>query len=139
MRKKITIVGAGNVGATAAHIAAARNLGDIVLVDIVEGLAAGKALDIAQAAGVYPFSGRVTGTTDWYQTAGSDLVIITSGLARKPGMSRDDLLLKNTEIVKSVTRQIVRTSPTPSSSSLQSARRDDPCGRRRQRLLTNAA
>lgn len=111
MRKKITIVGAGNVGATAAHIASARNLGDIVLVDIVEGLAAGKALDIAQAAGVYPFSGRVTGTTDWDQTAGSDLVIITSGLARKPGMSRDDLLLKNTEIVKSVTRQIVRTSP----------------------------
>ncbi len=111
MSKKITIVGAGNVGATAAHIAALREIGNIVLLDIVEGLAEGKALDIAQSAGVYPFSGRIKGTTDWDAAAGSDVVIITSGLARKPGMSRDDLLAKNTQIVKSVTQQIVRTSP----------------------------
>jgi len=111
VNKKITIVGAGNVGASAAHIAAMQNIGDIVLLDIVKGLAEGKALDIAQSAGVYPFSGRIQGTTDWSDTADSDIVIITSGLARKPGMNRDDLLAKNTEIVKSVTEQIVQTSP----------------------------
>ncbi|HOQ04449.1 MAG TPA: malate dehydrogenase [Anaerohalosphaeraceae bacterium] len=111
MRAKITIVGAGNVGATAAFIAASRNVGDIVLVDIVPGLAEGKALDMAQSAGVYSFAGRIRGTTDWDAAAGSDIVIITSGLPRKPGMSRDDLLFKNAEIVRSVTQQIVRTSP----------------------------
>lgn len=111
VRKKITIVGAGHVGATAAFIAAVRNLGDVVLLDIVPGLAEGKALDMAQSAGVYPFSASIKGTTDWDVSAGSDLVIITSGLPRKPGMSRDDLLFKNAEIVRSVTQQIVRTSP----------------------------
>jgi len=111
VRAKITIVGAGNVGATAAFIAASRNVGDIVLVDIVPGLAEGKALDMAQSAGVYSFAGRIRGTTDWDAAAGSDIVIITSGLPRKPGMSRDDLLFKNAEIVRSVTQQIVRTSP----------------------------
>ncbi len=111
MRKKITIVGAGNVGATAAFIAASRNLGHIILLDIVPGLAEGKALDIAQSAGVYPFSVRVTGTTSWDIAVDSDIVIITSGLARKPGMSRDDLLFKNAEIVRSVAKQIARTSP----------------------------
>ena len=111
MSKKITVVGAGNVGATTAHIAATRNLGDIVLLDIVEGLAEGKALDIAQSGGVFPFSGRVTGTTDWDAAKDSDVVVITSGLPRRPGMSRDDLLAKNTQIVKAVTEQIVRTSP----------------------------
>ena len=111
MKKKVTIVGAGNVGATAAFMAASRNLGDIVLLDIVKGLATGKALDMAQSAGVFAFSGNVTGTTDWDAAADSDIVIITSGLARRPGMSRDDLLMKNTEIVKSVAEQIVRTSP----------------------------
>jgi malate dehydrogenase len=109
--KKITVVGAGNVGETTAHIAALRNLGDIVLIDIVKGLAEGKALDIAQSDGVYPFDGRITGTTDWSQTAGSDIVIITSGVPRKPGMSRDDLLAINAKIVKSVTEQIVQHSP----------------------------
>jgi malate dehydrogenase len=109
--KKITVVGAGNVGETTAHIAALRNLGDIVLIDIVKGLAEGKALDIAQSGGVYPFDGRITGTTDWSQTAGSDIVIITSGVPRKPGMSRDDLLAINAKIVKSVTEQIVQHSP----------------------------
>jgi len=109
-RSRITIVGAGNVGATTAHIAAAKQLGDIVLVDIVEGLAQGKALDLAEAGPVHPYQCRITGTTDWSQTVGSDIVIITSGFPRKPGMSRDDLLAKNTSIVKNVTEQIVKYS-----------------------------
>jgi len=110
-RKKITVVGAGNVGATTAQIAAGRDLGDVVLIDIIEGLAAGKALDMSQSAGVYPFSGAVTGAVDWQAAAGSDIVIITSGLARKPGMSRDDLLVKNASIVQSVCRHIVEQCP----------------------------
>ena len=110
-KSKITVVGAGNVGATAAHIAASKGLGDIVLIDIVDGLPQGKALDMAQAKGVYASAGGVLGTTDWDAAAGSDVVIVTSGLPRKPGMSRDDLLAKNAGIVKSVTEQIVRTSP----------------------------
>ena len=108
---KITVAGAGNVGATAAFIASEKGLGDVVLIDIVEGLSEGKALDMAQAKAVYPAGGRVLGTRDWDAAAGSDVVIITSGLARKPGMSRDDLLAKNAQIVKSVTEQVVRTSP----------------------------
>ena len=110
-RNKITVVGAGNVGAATAHIAAAENLGDIVLIDIVKGLAEGKALDLAETAPVQRFESSVTGTVDWKMTAGSDVVIITSGVARKPGMSRDDLLAKNTEIVKSVTVEAARHSP----------------------------
>ncbi len=110
-RKKITIAGAGNVGATAAFIAAKQQLGDIVLIDIVKGLAEGKALDMAQAGDICGYDCKITGTTDWAQTADSDIVIITSGLPRKPGMSRDDLLMKNTEIVKSVTEQIKKYSP----------------------------
>ena len=110
-RNKITIVGAGNVGATTAHIAAMENLGDIVLLDIVKGLAQGKALDLSQAGPVQLFDCEITGTTDWSKTADSNVVIITSGLPRRPGMSRDDLLVKNTGIVKSVTKQIVKYSP----------------------------
>jgi malate dehydrogenase len=110
-RSKITIVGAGNVGATAAHIALARGLGDIVLLDIVEDLAEGKALDLAQSGPLARFDCTVVGTRDWQRTADSDVVIITSGLARKPGMSRDDLLMKNCTIVKSVSEQTVRFSP----------------------------
>jgi malate dehydrogenase len=110
-RQKITVVGAGNVGAATAHIAAQRNLGDVVVVDIVKGLAEGKALDMAEMSGVYPFSGQVRGTTDWAATANSDVVIITSGVPRKPGMSRDDLLAINAKIVKSVTEQVVKYSP----------------------------
>jgi malate dehydrogenase len=90
---------------------ATADLGDVVLIDIVEGLAEGKALDMAEAGGVYPFASKVTGTTDWVETAGSDIVIITSGMPRKPGMSRDDLLAKNVAIVKSVTGQVVKYSP----------------------------
>ena len=110
-KAKITIVGAGNVGSTAAHIAASKGLGDVVLIDIVEGLPEGKALDMAQGKGVYAAAGKLTGTTNWDLAADSDIVIVTSGLPRKPGMSRDDLLAKNAGIVKSVTEQIVRTSP----------------------------
>ncbi len=110
-KDKITVVGAGNVGATTAHIAATRGLGDIVLVDIVEGLAAGKALDIAEAAPVQLSSQGIVGTCDWRETADSDIVIITSGFPRKPGMSRDDLLAKNVEIVKNVSENIAEHSP----------------------------
>jgi malate dehydrogenase len=108
---KITIVGAGNVGATTAHIAATKQLGDIVLLDIVEGLAEGKALDIAEAGPVQLFDSIITGTTDWQKTADSRLVIVTSGLPRKPGMSRDDLLAKNVQIVKNVSQKIAELSP----------------------------
>ncbi|MEJ2703750.1 MAG: malate dehydrogenase [Sedimentisphaerales bacterium] len=110
-RKKITIVGAGNVGASTAHIAATRQLGDIVLIDIVEGLAEGKALDIAEAAPVQLYDSKIVGTCDWEATAGSDLTIITSGLPRKPGMSRDDLLAKNAQIVKDVSSKVTKHSP----------------------------
>jgi malate dehydrogenase len=110
-RHKITIVGAGNVGATAAHWAAAKELGDVVLVDVVEGVPQGKALDLFEASPVERFDSRIVGTNGYDETAGSDIVIITAGLARKPGMSRDDLLHKNTEIVKGVTEQVARRSP----------------------------
>lgn len=110
-RAKITIVGAGNVGATAAHWAAAKELGDIVLVDVVEGVPQGKGLDLFEASPVEGFDCKITGTNEYGPTAGSDVVVITAGLARKPGMTRDDLLNKNTEIVKGVTEQIVKHSP----------------------------
>ncbi len=110
-KNKITIVGAGNVGATTAFIAATKQLGEIVLIDILEGLAEGKALDIAQAAPVELYDAKITGTRDWTKTSDSDIVIITSGLARKPGMSRDDLLAKNVQIVKSVSEQVKKYSP----------------------------
>ena len=111
MRKKITIVGAGNVGATAAHWAAERELGDIVLVDIVEGTPQGKALDLMEARPVEGFDVNIVGTSSYEETKNSDVVIITAGLPRKPGMSREDLLQKNWEIVEGVTRQIVKYSP----------------------------
>ena len=110
-RKKITIVGSGNVGATAAHWAAEKELGDVVLVDIVEGMPQGKALDLMESRPVEGFDVTITGTNSYEETAGSDMVIITSGLPRKPGMSRDDLLQKNKEIVSSVTKSVVAKSP----------------------------
>lgn len=110
-RKKITVVGAGFVGATAAHWAAAKELGDVCIVDIVEGLPQGKALDLLEASPVEGFDVNIVGTNDYADTADSDVVIITAGLPRKPGMSRDDLLAKNTAIVKSVTEQIAKYSP----------------------------
>ena len=112
-RAKISIIGAGNVGATAAHWAAAKELGDVVLVDVpqIDGVPQGKSLDLSQAAPIEGYDVRLTGATSYEATANSDVVIITAGLARKPGMSRDDLLIKNTEIVKSVTQQVVKYSP----------------------------
>lgn len=110
-RKKITVVGAGNVGATAAHWLVSKELGDVVLVDIVEGMPQGKALDLAQAAPIEGYDSRLIGANDYKATANSDVVIITSGIARKPGMSRDDLLNTNAGIVGSVTEEIARTSP----------------------------
>jgi malate dehydrogenase len=111
MRNKITIVGAGHVGATAAHWAAERELGDIVLVDIVDGIPQGKALDLMEARPVEDFDVNIVGTSSYAETKDSDVVIITAGLPRKPGMSREDLLQKNREIVEGVTRQIVTYSP----------------------------
>ncbi len=108
---KITVVGAGNVGATTAHIAATRRLGEIVLVDIVRGLAEGKALDMAEASPIQLSEQNILGTTDWSATADSDIVIVTSGVPRKPGMSRDDLLTTNAGIVRDVSRKIAEFSP----------------------------
>jgi len=110
-RRKLTIVGAGNVGATAAHWAASKELADIVLVDVVEGVPQGKALDLLQAAPLEGYDVNVIGTNTYEETAGSDVVIITAGVARKPGMSRDDLLRTNYEIVSSVVEQVVKHSP----------------------------
>jgi malate dehydrogenase len=110
-RPKITVVGAGNVGATAAHWIAAKELGDVVLVDLNDGVAKGKALDLLESGPVEGFDLRITGTADYADTAGSDVVIITAGLPRKPGMSRDDLLKTNAGIVKDVTEKICKHSP----------------------------
>ena len=110
-RNKITIIGAGNVGATAAHWAASRGLGDILLLDVVEGVPQGKALDLLQSGPVDGFNNRVVGSNDFADLADSDVVIITAGLARKPGMSRDDLLAKNVAIVKSCAEQVAKHAP----------------------------
>ncbi len=110
-RKKISIVGAGNVGATAAHWAAAKELADIVLVDIVEGVPQGKGLDLLEAMPVAGSDVNIIGTNGYEETKDSDLVIITAGIPRKPGMSRDDLITTNTNIVKSVTEQVCKYSP----------------------------
>jgi malate dehydrogenase len=111
MTKKITVVGAGNVGANCALRIAEKALGDVVLVDIVEGVPQGKALDLLQSGPVQGYEVNITGANDYEPTAGSDIVVITAGLARKPGMSRDDLLLANYEVVKSATEQAARHSP----------------------------
>ncbi len=110
-KNKITVVGAGFVGATAAHWAASKELGDVVIVDIIEGMPQGKGLDLRQAAPVEGFDSNVIGTNDYADTANSDIVIITAGVPRKPGMSRDDLLAINTKIVSSVVENIVKYSP----------------------------
>jgi malate dehydrogenase len=110
-RKKVTIVGAGATGATCAEVLAQRDYADIVLVDIKEGLPQGKALDINQMGPILGFEATVIGTNDYADTAGSDVVVITAGLPRQPGMSRDDLVQTNEKIVKSVAEQIVGASP----------------------------
>ncbi|HXH28075.1 MAG TPA: malate dehydrogenase [Candidatus Polarisedimenticolia bacterium] len=111
MRKKVSIIGAGHVGASAAERIAMRRLGDVVLVDIIEGLPQGKSLDLNEAGPVDGYDVHITGSNGYDETEGSDVVVITSGLPRKPGMSRDDLLQKNFDIVKSVTEQVARRSP----------------------------
>ena len=111
VRHKITVVGAGNVGATLTQRLAERNYADIVLVDIVEGLPQGKALDMLEAGPIVGYDSLVTGTNGYEETADSDVVLITSGVARKPGMSRDDLVMTNAKIVSSVARQIAKSSP----------------------------
>ncbi len=108
---KVTVVGAGNVGATAAQRIVEKQLADVVLIDIVDGLPQGKALDMMQSAATEGFDTHITGTNDYTDTADSDVVVITAGIARKPGMSRDDLLKTNANIVGSVTEQIVAHSP----------------------------
>lgn len=109
---KITVIGAGNVGATVAECVARKDMVDeVVLVDIVEGMPQGKALDMAQSAPIHLFDTRIVGTNDYADTAGSDICVITAGLPRKPGMTRDDLLAKNAGIVRSVTNQFVAGSP----------------------------
>lgn len=111
MDKKVTVVGAGNVGATAAQRLCEKELCDVVLVDIVEGVPQGKALDLTEAAPIEKHDAHLTGTNGYDPTEGSDIVIITAGIPRKPGMSRDDLISTNAGIVKNVTKEIVKRSP----------------------------
>jgi len=111
MRKKVTVVGAGNVGANCALRIAEKELADVVLVDVVEGVPQGKGLDLLQSGPVQGYDVAITGANDYAPTANSDIVIITAGLARKPGMSRDDLLLANYEVVKACTEQVAKYSP----------------------------
>ncbi|MGD8256228.1 MAG: malate dehydrogenase [Desulfobacterales bacterium] len=111
MEKKVTVIGAGNVGATAAQRLAEKELCDVVLVDIVEGIPQGKALDLTEAAPIEKHDAHLTGTNGYDDTARSDIVIITAGIPRKPGMSRDDLISTNAGIVKSVTQEIASRSP----------------------------
>ena len=110
-RKKVSIVGAGNVGATAGQRIVDKELADVVLIDIIEGVPQGKALDLAESAPIEGYDCRLTGTNNYKDTANSDIVVITAGVPRKPGMSRDDLLKTNYEIVKGVTEQVVKNSP----------------------------
>ncbi len=111
MNRKVTVVGSGNVGATVARSIADKELADVVVLDILEGVPQGKGLDMLEACPVEGSDARVLGTNDYADTAGSDIVVITAGLARRPGMSRDDLLTKNHAIIKSVTEQVIVHSP----------------------------
>ena len=111
MRKKVTIVGSGNVGATAAHWIAAKELADVVLLDVIEGVPQGKGLDLAEAMPIEKRDVSIVGTNDYAETAGSDVVVITAGIARKPGMSRDDLLNTNYKIMSDVVSKAVAASP----------------------------
>lgn len=111
MDKKVTVVGAGNVGATAAQRIAEKELADVVLIDIIEGVPQGKSLDLKEAAPIEKHDADIMGTNGYEESAGSDIVIITAGIPRKPGMSRDDLISTNAGIMKNVTEQIVKMSP----------------------------
>src|ERR1700760_4182529 len=111
MRKKVTIVGAGNVGATAAHWIAAKELADVVLIDVVEGVPQGKGLDLLEAMPIEKRDSHIIGTNDYADTANSDIVVITTGIPPKPGMSRDDLLNTNHKIMKDVVGKVLQYSP----------------------------
>jgi malate dehydrogenase len=111
MRKKVTIVGAGNVGATAAHWIAAKELADVVLIDVVEGIPQGKGLDLLEAMPIEKRDSHIIGTNDYADTANSDIVVITAGIPRKPGMSRDDLLQTNYKIMSDVVGKVIANSP----------------------------
>jgi malate dehydrogenase len=111
MRKKVSVVGSGNVGATAAHWIASKELADVVLIDILEGIPQGKALDLQQAMPIEKRDSHIVGTNNYGDTAGSDIVVITAGIPRKPGMSRDDLLNTNYNIMKSVVTEAIKYSP----------------------------
>ncbi len=110
-RNKIALVGAGNIGGTLAHLAGLKNLGDIVVLDVNAGVAQGKALDLEQSSVVEDFDAKISGTSNYADIAGSDVVIVTAGIARKPGMSRDDLMATNTSIIKSVAEGIKQYAP----------------------------
>lgn len=110
-KNKIALVGAGNIGGTLAHLAGLKNLGDVVLVDIAEGMPQGKALDLAQSSAVEHFAGQMVGSNDYADIKGADVVIVTAGVARKPGMSRDDLIEINTKVIKAVGEGIKQNAP----------------------------
>ena len=110
-RSKIALIGAGNIGGTLAHLAAAKELGDVVLFDVVEGVPQGKALDLAQCGPVEGFDANLKGSNDYADIAGADVIIVTAGVARKPGMSRDDLLGINLKVMKAVGEGIKANAP----------------------------
>jgi len=110
-RKKIALIGAGNIGGTMAHLCALKGLGDVVLYDVIDGLPQGKALDLLQSAPIENFDTRITGTTKYEDIAGADVCIVTAGIARKPGMSRDDLLATNAKILRQVAEGIKKNAP----------------------------
>jgi malate dehydrogenase len=111
MRPKVTVVGAGNVGASVAQYTVEKELADVVLVDVIEGVPQGKALDLLQAGPIHRYDCRLTGSNGFDETGGSDIIVITAGFPRKPGMTRDDLLFKNAEVVRGVTQEAARRSP----------------------------
>src|SRR5262244_1492429 len=110
-RNKIALIGAGNIGGTMAHLCALKHLGDVVLYDVIDGLPQGKALDLQQSAPIETFDAEIIGTTKYEDIAGADVCIITAGIARKPGMSRDDLLGTNAKIISSVAEGIKKHAP----------------------------
>jgi malate dehydrogenase len=111
MRPKVTVVGAGNVGASVAQYTVEKELADVVLVDVIEGVPQGKGLDLLQAGPIHRYDSRLSGSNSYDETANSDIVVVTAGFPRKPGMTRDDLLFKNAEVVQAVTQEVARRSP----------------------------
>ncbi len=111
MRPKVTVVGAGNVGAAVAQYTVEKELADVVLVDVIEGIPQGKALDLLEAGPIHRYDSRLTGSNGYDESTGSDIVVVTAGFPRKPGMTRDDLLFKNAEVIQQVTQEVARRSP----------------------------